>query len=211
VIELVHTEILEQEEGGVLEQERIAGAENHGLLGVGLAAIWDTRNSPVFPRSGAFHYVAFTGYRSYHGPARWLAREEADFRLYLPLQVASVFALRVRVRASSGDVPFSMYSPVGGIEGGLRGIYGTRYIERAAAIAVAEFRFPLFWRFGCVIFGGTGEVAPSFRDLSLGGVHHTGGVGVRFALLPDSRMNVGIDLAFGEGETNVYFVLGEVF
>jgi hypothetical protein len=211
LVEISTLQIREKEDGGLLDQGLIPGAEDHALVGLGFAATWDSRDSPIFPRSGALHTLGLSGHRSFRGTERWVGKGEVDLRVYLPLGKASVLALRGRVRASGGDVPFSMYAPIGGVAGGLRGIYQTRYTEAAAGIAVAEFRLPLYWRFSWVAFGGLGQVGSSSRSFGWEGIHWAGGGGVRFALMPQSGLNVGVDLGFGEGETNVYFVLGEVF
>jgi hypothetical protein len=47
--------------------------------------------------------------------------------------------------------------------------------------------------------------------LTLGGLHGAAGGELRFKLLPASGLNVGVDFARGEGESNLYFLLGEVF
>jgi hypothetical protein len=211
VLEFSTLQIREKEDGGLLDQGLIPGAEDHGLFGLGVSATWDSRDSPIFPRTGAFHTLSLTGHGSFQGVNRWFGRGEADLRVYLPLGETSVLALRGRVRSARGDVPFSMYAPIGGVAGGLRGIYQVRYTSAAAGIAVAELRLPLAGRFSWVAFGGMGQVGSSTRSFGWKGIHWAGGGGIRFGLMPESGLNVGVDLGFGEGETNVYFVLGEVF
>lgn len=211
VVGASYLELLEVEEGGILDAGAIRGASDHGLLGMGLAATWDSRSSPVYPHSGSFHSVSLTGYRSLHGPRAVMVRGEADLRAYRSLGASTVLALRGRLRAAGGDVPFTMHTGIGGMGGGLRGIFENRYADRTGAVGVAELRQSLFWRVGCVAFAGAGEVASGPGKLSVKGLHGAGGGGLRFRLLPASGLNVGVDFAMGEGESNLYFLLGEVF
>lgn len=210
-VALRYVEILEVEEGGILGLEDILGGTDHGLLGLGLAATWDSRSSPVYPRSGSFHSASLAGYRSFHGPRAVVGRGEVDLRIFRSLGPSTVLAARGRFRAAWGDVPFTLHTGIGGTGGGLRGIFETRYADQTAAMGVMELRRSLFWRVGCVAFGAVGQVAQSPGRLSLGGLHGAAGGGLRFKLLPASGLNLGVDFAMGEGESNLYFLLGEVF
>ncbi len=206
-----HVEILNREAGGLLDLGGVRGAEDHGLLGLGVAGSWDSRDTQVYPRSGAFLLASLTGYRSFRGPAGTMGRMDVDLRRYQSVGSSVVLALRGRVVSAWGDVPFTLHTAIGGMAGGLRGIYESRYAHRTGALGVAELRFPLFWRVGGVAFGGMGEVAPDLGRLSLAGVHGAAGGGLRFTLLPSSGLNLGVDFALGEGESGLYFMLGEVF
>lgn len=211
VLGMSYLEIVEVEEGGLLDLGVVEGASDHGLLGLGLAATWDSRSSPVYPRSGSYHSVSLTGYRSFHGPEAVMGRGEVDLRTYRSLSSSTVLAARGRLRMAWGDVPFTMNTGIGGMGGGLRGIIENRYADRTAAVALVELRQSLFWRVGCVAFGALGEVARDPGKLALGGFHGAAGGGLRLKLLPASGLNVGVDFAKGEGESNLYFLLGEVF
>jgi len=151
------------------------------------------------------------GHGSFEGPGRWLVSLDSDLRRFFSLGPKTVLALRARARWTSGDVPFTMHWGIGGVGGGLRGIYESRFADRTAWVGAAELRRAVFWRLGVVGFAGAGEVASHPGDLRLAGVHGAAGLGLRLALIPESNLNVGIDLAMGEGETNLYFLLGEVF
>jgi len=211
VLGVYHFEILDFQEGGILDREAIPGAGDHGLLGLGLAGTWDSRDSQVYPRQGGFHSLSVMGFRNFHGTAGTAGRVEADLRSYHALAGSLVLALRTRMVSAWGDVPFTLNTGIGGQGGGLRGIYENRYAHRGAAVAVAELRFPLWRRLGGVVFGGLGEVAPGPGRFSLEGIHGSAGAGLRFALMPASGLNVGVDFGMGEGESGVYFLLGEAF
>lgn len=211
VAEILYTQIRDLEEGGLLDTGSIPGSEDHGLLGLGLGATWDTRDSPIFPRTGSFHQLNVLAMRGFSGPDRTLSSWELDARTYLPLGGSSALAFRGRLRSADGDVPFTRFSRIGGMSGGLRGIYETRYIGQAAGMAVAEIRAPLKGRFGWVAFAGAGQVGRNLGRLSIPRFNGAVGAGLRFVLQTESRLNLGVDFAVADGETNVYFLLGEVF
>ena len=211
VLGLYHFEILEVEDGGLLDGGVIPGSLDHGLLGLGVAGTWDSRDSQVYPRQGGFHSLSLMGFRDIHGGSRQVGRAEVDIRSYRTLGSSMVLAGRTRVVSTWGDVPFTLHSGIGGQDGGLRGIYENRYSHRAAAVAVTELRFPLWGRLGGVVFGGAGEVAPRMERFSIKGIHGAAGAGLRFTLMPASGLNVGVDFGMGEGESGVYFLLGEAF
>jgi hypothetical protein len=211
LVGLSSLELLEVEEGGLLDLGDVRGAGDHGFAGLGLVASWDSRSSPVYPRSGSYHSISLTGYRSFRGPEARVGRGEVDLRSYRSLGPSTVLAVRGRLRAAWGDVPFTMHSGIGGMGGGLRGIFENRYAHRTAAVGLVELRQSLFGRVGCVAFGGVGEVASTPGQLTLGGLHGSAGAGLRFQLLPASGLNLGVDFAMGEGESGLYFLLGEVF
>lgn len=211
LLAVYHVEILETEENGILARKGVSGSEDHGLVGSGLAGIWDSRDSQVYPRGGTFHSFSVMGLKAFRGPDRSVGRVEIDLRSYHTVRGSSVLALRGHLTSSWGDVPFTLHSGIGGQGGGLRGVYENRYSHRTASVAQAEFRFPLTGRLGGVVFGGFGEVSPDLGLLRLKGIHGTVGTGLRFTLMPDSGLNLGVDFGMGEGESGVYFLLGEAF
>jgi hypothetical protein len=93
----------------------------------------------------------------------------------------------------------------------LRGYEAGRYRDRAMVAAQAEYRFPLAGRWGGVVFGGWGKVAPSFgemdRQLDLPSV----GAGVRWLASEKARVNLSVDVARGRDDTSLYVYVKESF
>ena len=210
LVEVAHSAVLARAAGGLLASGVVPGSQDHTLLGVGLAASWDSRDASVAPRSGRFHTLSLAGYTGLAGSDMELGRVELDLRRYVSVG-PGVLAARARVVSAWGDVPFSMNTYIGGVDGGLRGIYETRYGDRAGAMGVVEYRFPLVWRLGGVVFGGAGQVARDLIAPTLDAFHLAGGAGLRFALLPESGLNLGIDLAESDADPALYILLGEAF
>jgi outer membrane translocation and assembly module TamA len=93
----------------------------------------------------------------------------------------------------------------------LRGMLEGRYRDDLFIGGQAEYRFPLWWRFGGVTFAGLGRVAGAFEELDLTGLKHSVGAGLRFAVKPDERINLRFDAATADGAFNLYFGIGEAF
>ena len=76
----------------------------------------------------------------------------------------------------------------------------------------AEYRMPLFWKFGLAGFAGVSEVAPNFNDFDFSQIKWFAGAGLRFAMFPKDRVNLRVDFGFGrDGSSGVYFKLNEAF
>ena len=93
----------------------------------------------------------------------------------------------------------------------LRGYEAGRYRDRAMIAAQAEYRFPLQGRFGAVVFGGWGKVAPTFDKMSEQLDLPSVGAGVRWLAAQKARVNLSIDVARGRDSTSAYVYVKESF
>lgn len=179
------------------------------VSGLGPAAEYDTRNSEYGPTKGLyaqaqwlwnddvlgsdFDYSKFTGsVNGYHGLGK------------------GVLAWRGSLCAAGDGAPFydlCMY----GQQNDLRGYESGQYRDKATWAAQAEYRHPLFWRFGAVAFAGVGGVAPGIDDLGDRTVLPAAGVGLRFAASRKYGVNMSLDAAWGKDSSAVYFYIGEAF
>lgn len=179
------------------------------VSGLGLAAEYDTRDSEYGPTRGLY------------GSGQWLWNGDAigsDFE-YGKLTAAmngyhgvgeGVLAWRGSICATGSRTPFydlCMY----GQANDLRGYETGQYRDRALWAGQVEYRRPLFWRFGGVVFAGVGGIAPGFDHLGDSTVLPSAGLGVRFAASKRFRINLSLDVAWGKDSSGVYFHLGEAF
>ena len=74
-----------------------------------------------------------------------------------------------------------------------------------------EYRRDLVWRLGAVGFAGLGALAETLGDLGGSDVKPGGGVGVRFLLAKQNRINLRFDYAWGQDSSAFYIGLGEAF
>jgi hypothetical protein len=93
----------------------------------------------------------------------------------------------------------------------LRGYEAGRYRDQAMIATQAEYRFPLVGRFGGVVFGGWGKVAPSFSEMSDQLDLPSVGFGVRWLASEKARVNLSVDVARGRDDTTVYVYVKESF
>lgn len=179
------------------------------VSGLGLAAEYDTRDSEYGPTKGLY------------GSGQWLWNGDAigsDFE-YGKLTAAmngyhgmgkGVLAWRGSLCATGSRTPFydlCMY----GQANDLRGYETGQYRDRALWAGQVEYRRPLFWRFGGVVFAGVGGVAPGLDRLGDSTVLPSAGLGVRFAASKRFRINLSLDVAWGVDSSAVYFHMGEAF
>jgi outer membrane protein assembly factor BamA len=93
----------------------------------------------------------------------------------------------------------------------LRGYEVGRFRDRSMVAAQAEYRFPLAGRFGGVVFGGWGKVAPSFSDMGDQPDLPSVGFGLRWLAAEKARVNLSIDIARGRDSTSLYVYVKESF
>lgn len=179
------------------------------VSGLGLAAEYDTRDSEYGPTKGLY------------GAGQWLWNGDAigsDFE-YGKLTATlngyhgmgkGVLAWRGSICATGDRTPFydlCMY----GQANDLRGYESGQYRDRALWAGQVEYRRPLFWRIGGVVFAGVGGIAPGFDRLGDSTVLPSAGVGLRFAASTRFRLNLRFDMAWGEDSSGVYIGMGEAF
>ena len=93
----------------------------------------------------------------------------------------------------------------------LRGYEAGRYRDKAMVATQAEYRFALAGRFGGVVFGGWGKVAPSFGEMDDQLDLPSIGFGVRWLASEKAKVNLSVDVARGRDDTSVYVYVKESF
>lgn len=196
---------------GALHPDTIAGSRGYRASGLGIAAIYDSRDNTLFPFTG--WHVIFSNhfYHRWLGSGHEFASFKVDARAYFNPFTSNVIAVQALMSFHADNPPFKMLSLLGGTET-MRGYYLGRYRDRHLLAAQVEWRFPLWWRFIGAGFYGTGDVTRNFHDLSWKSLKHSLGMGIRFTLDAAERINVRFDAAFGtDGSHGFYFLLGEAF
>ena len=170
---------------------------------------YDTRSSFINPTSGIvlqgevehapeqkFNDVSFTrigGWLQYYHPI---------------LDPEIVIALRLGLQSISGsNIPVQFLLPMGG-NATLRGSPQDRFLDKVAALANIEFRFPIVWRFGGVAGMDAGKVwgDVSKTDLVRWATNPT--IGLRLHM---DTFVVRLDVGFGVETTGLYLNFGQIF
>lgn len=204
-----HERVVKVEEDGLLDGASIPGAGGSRVVGVGLAAVLDTRDSLFSPRRGGYLEGAWTVHDGRLGSDFDFHRLVLDARRFLPVGERSVIGLHAYAEAAPGVAPFTVQPLLGGSRR-LRGYREGRYRDRFLATVQAEARFPVRGRFGGVVFAAAGDVASRPGDLDLSSLEAAGGVGLRYRLTEEGVVLRG-DFALGREGVEVYFTINHAF
>ena len=118
--------------------------------------------------------------------------------------------MRASVCGAEGNVPFYDLC-LFGAHNDLRGYVVGQYRDKAMYAVQAEYRRPLFDRFGFVAFAGVGSIAKSFGSFNSDDLLPSVGAGVRYMASRKYRVNVSMDYAVGKSFHGFYFYIGEAF
>jgi len=203
-------EITETEEDGQLAGSDFSGSDGGALSGVSFVVNRDTRDNIFFPMKGDFFELNTRFYKKFLGSDFNFTTSTLNLRKYFTLFSSHVFAVQSLVRAQSGNVPFMNLASVGG-QYIMRGYFEGRFRDKNLLVFQAEYRVPLFWRFGAVGFAGFGNVAEKFNQLNLGKLKPSYGVGLRFLFDKKEKIWLRFDVGFGKDATGFYASIFEAF
>lgn len=202
--------VFDLEPGGLLSPGTVLGSNDGITSGIGPLITFDTRDNIFSPTTGSYYqFSARTGLRAL-GSDYEFTRTEVDFRQYLNVSDEHVLALQAFGTFISGDAPFHKLAELGG-QNRMRGYYEGRYRDNNYTAVQAEYRFPVIWRFGCVMFAGAGDVAPTLGRFRLSDIKPSYGFGLRFAFAPEERLNLRLDFGFGNNSSGMYIGVTEAF
>lgn len=212
---------------GLQVREHLRGPATLGELahasgrdtGLGLELALDTRDDTVWPRRGYWLQVRGLRHASLVGGdwdySRWLG----DGRVYGEM-AGGVLATQVVVEGRGGQVsPRALPK----LSEWLRAVDELRFVDRWAGALRVEWRQDLPFtlptrlgkmlaeRSGWVFFAEGGQVAERPGALTQGAMAWSLGLGGRFALLPEERLNARADLAFGKEGVALRIKVGEEF
>lgn len=210
-LRLQNVDVAEVEDGGLLDAGTIEGSDGGTTLQLGVSAFWDTRSSTLYPTAGGIVRLNVRRALPALGSDYEFDVLRLDARRYitLPWRARHILALQGVLELRDGAPPFYDLARLGGAEI-MRGYYEGRYRERQLYALQAEYRAPLFWRFGGVVFASVGGVAHDVDSSFFDHPHLGGGAGLRFAPLDDVPVNFRLDFAFGD-TLAFYLNVGEAF
>jgi hypothetical protein len=204
------SELVEVVDGGMLDSGGVPGSGGVTVSGLGVRLNYDRRDDVFYPRTGRYAEVETAHFPAWLGSTMAYSRIELDYREYVPLFARSVLAFQFNTEVTGGSVPFQKLPRLGD-EDLLRGYRDGRFRDKTAAALQGELRFPVYWRFGGVVFGGVGQVGPSLGELSFDTLKTAGGFGIRYRVSTRTRVNIRLDFAFSPEGSSVYFNFSEAF
>jgi outer membrane protein assembly factor BamA len=215
------TTLLEQQIG-------VAPAPRGSIAYARAGLVWDTRDREIGPRSGWFSDLLVQRAGHVLGAVSSFTRVTGTTRKYVPLTGKLVFAQRLLLQQTSGDVPmydaatiqtsFKQQEGLGG-NNTIRGLPKNRFVGKGIAMSNTELR----WRFmeGSILkkpmylvlsgFVDAGRVwAESMKLSELASDLHAGyGGGLRVGLGPS--FVVAFDMGRSAEATQIYIGLGYPF
>lgn len=200
-------------QGGLFDQQNVAGRNPYQVSGLGVSVSWDTRNSSFWPSKGnyislqAIHFtnLLLSDYR--------YTNMIIDARWYKRIIQYQILAVQAYGFFNTGtDIPIRSIASLGGADR-MRGYYSGRYRDAHLMSLQAEYRVPVYKRFSAVGFAGIGDVAGRFSKLSIQNLKYSSGAGLRFAVNKNEKLHIRLDYGFGKGKGNQGFYLqfGEAF
>jgi outer membrane protein assembly factor BamA len=204
--------ILQPTDGSALDENTVPGSKGGTVSGLGFILNWDTRNNIFIPSHGNYWQASAYFNGKTLGSDFSFTQVKVDLRTYLPgIAPSHVLALQALYQSATGpSAPFYRYARLGG-DSLLRGYYKGRYRDKHCLAVQAEYRLPVWWKFGVVGFAALGDVAPSFDKFRIAKFKYAVGMGLRFKIAPKEGANLRADFAFGPGTSGIYFTAGEAF
>jgi outer membrane protein assembly factor BamA len=195
----------------LLATQNVLGNAGGNISGAGLTASYDTRDNVYFPASGRYYNVAVSWFDGAVGSDYDFINYNLDVRQYFSVTPSQVLVTQVFANFISGDPPFQAMSQLGG-KSLMRGYYAGRYRDKNMMILQAEYRLPLWKRFGLVGFAGGGDVANKLSRFTVNDFKTSYGVGIRYAVSPKEKINIRLDLGFGKDPfVGPVITIGEAF
>ena len=195
---------------GSLEKGDILGFNGGNQSAIGIVGVLDSRDNVINAYKGTLLEVSTYLYRKSLGSTFDFSYLNATYQTYLQVKPKQVLAIQAKARLGYGDVPFLDLSAVGS-DDLLRGYPKNRFKDVNFVGAQAEYRFPLFWRLGMVVFAGAGDVFNKPSDLTISDLKWSIGSGLRVLVNPQERLNVRFDYGYGKEGGYFYFVVAESF
>jgi len=207
---VAHSRLKETSDDGSLATGEILGSEGASISGLGLVINWDTRDNVFYPSTGDFHQLFATLFSQDLGSDYDFKRYILDLRHYLTVIPNHILALQLYGRSTNGDVPFQELSQLGGVNL-MRGYYQGRYRDHDLIAFQAEYRLPLWRRFGLAGFAGAGDVSSKVNNFRWRDLKTSIGFGFRYLLAPEEKLNLRFDFGFTKETSGFYINFAEAF
>jgi hypothetical protein len=172
--------------------------------GMGLVAVYDSRDNNLWPREGTWFEMTATNYSENFGGDFDYNKLKLKFAQYFPLAETIIFAYRLDGQFIGGNAPFYDLSQMH-----LRGFPMGRYVDDSAVSGQVEGRWNFYKRWSVVLFGGAGRIGEGFKDLGSSPNLYAGGAGIRYRIKEKEKLNIGLDVTYGDGNVEFYVVVGD--
>jgi hypothetical protein len=175
-------------------------------VGVGASFEFDSRDMPLNSYSGRHFKLEALFNDEALGSDTTYQSYSAAFRAYHRLREGLVLAADLQACKRSGEAPLWDACTIR-----LRGFSATDYLGEISWSGQLELRWQPGGRFGMVGFGGAGYTGDSFSGIREHEAIPSYGVGLRFMVLREKRINLRLDYARSTGSDAIHVSVGEAF
>ncbi|MBS1950917.1 MAG: hypothetical protein OJF59_003307 [Cytophagales bacterium] len=191
--------------------QKVPGRKGSYVAGLGAVASWDSRDNTFSSSKGFYFSYYVSSFSPAFGSRFSYTSHSLDVRKYFSVGKNDVIAFQFVTLANIGMVPVRSMANIGS-NSIMRGYYEGRYTANNLIALQAEYRFPVYKRFGMVVFAATGRVADHTAQLfTVRGQKPSLGTGLRYAVDPKEKLNFRFDVGFGQQSNGFYFYLTEAF
>jgi outer membrane protein assembly factor BamA len=205
-----HDNILSSNAGGPLQTDNVPGAKGGVSAGLGAIVTYDTRDNVFSSHTGNFVDFRAVRYSTAIGGSFNFTRITLDTRTFVPVHENHTFAMQGLLTLATDGEPFYTMAQLGG-DNNMRGYAEGRFRSNDMAVFQAEYRLPVWWRFGLCGFAGIGEVGSTMNDFTYYGIKFAGGAGIRFTVSEAERLVVRLDYGIGNNSSELYLQVMEAF
>jgi len=190
------------------------GIGDNFISSLGFALSYDSRDYIYYPSAGWSLSIRPMVFATWLGGNNNYTSISYDVRFYQRIAEDQIIAARFAGGHSVGDVPFDGYQSYG-MRGTLRGYQTGKYRGKHMMGIQVEYRRPLYKRFGLVGFAGVGSIwgqGDQENDLFEKDLLPSAGMGLRFQLSQERKINLRMDYAWGvNGNEGFYLGIMEAF
>jgi hemolysin activation/secretion protein len=198
------------EPGAELIQGNITGWNGGTGSGVGMVASYDSRDNVVSTYKGMILESSVYFFGNAIGSDFSYTNLNLQFAKFWEVKKDHVIAVNAVSNFNFGGVPFLDMAKVGG-DDILRGYAKNRFRDHHFTGVQIEYRFPVWWRFGMVVFGGVGDVYSNPSDITFQNLKYSVGAGIRFSVNRRERLSFRFDYGFGNRSSAFYIMVAEAF
>lgn len=184
--------------------------DERNMNSIGYQLNYDMREHQINPYGGFNIEFKNWYFREWMNSGNNFNKYELTYNHYYKIKnERNILATRVTATISTGDVPFLGQNIVG--QNDIRGYSSGKYRNDEVYAIQAEYRWRFYKKFGMVGFLGIATAIENITELPKSELLPGIGVGVRYLMLPDERINIGFDVAVGKDDWGIYFRIGESF
>lgn len=179
---------------------------------LGFVGSYDTRNHVRYPTAGNQSELSWTAAPESWGALSDYAITEGFSNQYISFIDRQVLALRGFGRFTPSGTPYSGLSTLG-MFSDLRGYTAGKYVAENLIALQSEYRIMFTQKIGGVGFVGVSQLYDgSLSNTTSDDFYPSGGIGFRYLLNEENKVNFRFDYAWGKGdEEGFYMSVGEAF